>query len=126
MLTSDRVHQKIKQYFYSLNHQQFEATAALFSTEGRLYPPFEASLQGREKILTYLKRKAGNMETNLSKWDLTPLEGGGWRVDVVGTVKTAHFKVNVGWQFVLTATGEIAEVHIKLLASLKELIKFQQ
>lgn len=73
-------------------------------------------------MLAYLKSNATNMRATPREWVLKPTETGGWEADVKGRVVTAHFKVNVGWQFCLTESGDIAKVRIKLLASLAELV----
>lgn len=118
MITSEQAHQQIERYFSSFNQQQFDKTAALFDTEGILHPPFETPLQSPENVLAYLKSNATNMRATPKEWVLTPSETGGWQAAVKGNVVTAHFKVNVGWKFYLTKSGDIAKVRIKLLASL--------
>lgn len=122
MISSQQAHRQIERYFSSFNQQQFDQTAALFDHEGTLHPPFERPLQGPENILAYLKGNATNMSANPSEWVLKQTKTGCWQVEVKGNVVTAHFKVNVGWQFYLTPAGDIAKAHIKLLASLADLI----
>jgi len=122
MVNSEQAHQQIERYFSSFNQQQFDKTAALFDTEGILHPPFETPLQGKKNVLAYLKDNATNMRATPREWVLTPSDTGSWQVEVKGNVVTAHFKVNVGWQFCLTQSGDIAKVRIKLLASLAELV----
>ncbi|MCY7283616.1 MAG: nuclear transport factor 2 family protein, partial [Cyanobacteria bacterium CAN_BIN43] len=47
--------QTICNYFLRLNENNFEGFAALFSTDGLLFPPFESAIGGRDAICQYLQ-----------------------------------------------------------------------
>jgi len=116
---------QVEQYFDSFNRGQFEQTASLFSPAGQLIPPFEGSIVGSENILHYLNKQANSMAATPQDWTVAPKDGGQWQVDVLGKVKALVFQVNVSWQFLVTATGEIERADIKLMASPKELLSLR-
>lgn len=131
-------------YFRSFNENQFEQTAALFSEEGKLVPPFESPIVGEQAILAYLEKEAGNITAFPERWEMKDGEGDAsqeghcdtpqeWpcqrsHIIVTGKVNAIVFKVNVAWHFTLTASNgtsapsQIERVQIKLLASPAELL----
>lgn len=115
----------IEQYFDSFNQGDFEKTASLFSQTGQLMPPFEDEITGPTEILSYLNKKAENMEAMPKQWSLYQEESDQWRVDVLGKVKAIVFQVNVNWQFTVTPSHEIGTAKIKLVASPKELLSLR-
>ena len=44
-----------EQYFQTFNENQFDQTAALFTSKGQLIPPFDSPVVGEQAILAYLK-----------------------------------------------------------------------
>ena len=115
----------VRQYFSAFNRSEFDTVTALFAESGSLYPPFEPPVVGREAIAVYLAREADGMQASPQRVEASPLEDGRILVDVRGKVTALVFKVNVSWQFVLTASGEIESVRVDLLASLEELLKIR-
>ena len=117
----------VQSYFDALNQKDFERAAGLFTEQGQLIPPFEKPIEGRAAIAHYLATEASEMT-------LTPLTCEQEDSDsepsqtfrVEGKVKHSLFLVNVAWIFDLTAAAEIETVQIKLLASLKELLKVKR
>lgn len=113
----------IASYFATLNQGQFEATAALFSPQGRLCPPYQSPIIGREAIVAYLREEASEIQ-------LIPLaekpcisSNGQIQVDVRGQVQIAGFKLNAVWTFWLNSDGKIDQVQIELLATWEELLQ---
>jgi hypothetical protein len=43
----------VLRYFETFNSGNFAATAALFTSQGALYPPFESAIVGRDAIASY-------------------------------------------------------------------------
>ncbi len=131
-----------EEYFRSFNENQFEQTAALFGEKGELVPPFESPIVGKQAILAYLEREAGNITAFPERWEMieggrnTPQALSGDRsqtpqipqIIVTGKVNAIVFNVNVAWHFILTANdgtsalSQIERVRIKLLASPAELL----
>ncbi len=116
---------QVAQYFQSLNAAQYQEVAALFAENGILEAPFEESIVGREAIATYLETEAKGMKLEPQRGESQVIENSQIQIQVLGKVNTPLFKVNVGWQFILNPNGEIAVVTVKLLASLKELLKIR-
>jgi len=116
----------LDQYFRSFNSEDYEAVASLFNAAGVLRPPFEDGIVGPEAILAYLKQEAKGMRATPLDAEATPLEQGQRQVVVQGKVKALVFIVNVRWTFTLNDDDSIADVHIKLLASLQELMQMNQ
>ncbi len=121
----------VQSYFDALNAKDFERTAALFSEQGRLIPPFEKPIEGREAIAHYLATEASEMtltpltcEPQNESENLKNEATQSFRVE--GKVKHSLFIVNVVWQFDLATTDKIESVQIKLLASFKELLKVKR
>lgn len=113
-------------YFISLNAGNYHATAALFSPDGVLNPPFEEPVVGREAIAAYLQAEAAGMQLHPHQGSVVFLEANGVAVQVKGKVQTSLFTVNVGWQFILNAQGKINSATINLLASLEELLPLRR
>lgn len=116
----------ILRYFETFNQGDFEATSALFATEGILHPPFESGIVGPEAIAAYLQAEATGMK-------LTPRQGiveaqteDGLQFRVSGKVFTPLFGVNVSWMFWLNSKQEITALKLKLLASPQELLNLRR
>lgn len=124
--------QPLQQYFAMLNAQAFDQTAQLFSPDGRLIPPFESAVVGRDAIAAYLADQALNMTLvplQLEQTDpATPVEASEdtQRLTVTGKVKTPIFNVNVAWHFDLDTAGNIESVNVKLLAKLTQLLSIKR
>ncbi|MBW4654375.1 MAG: nuclear transport factor 2 family protein [Kaiparowitsia implicata GSE-PSE-MK54-09C] len=120
--------QTLSRYFATLNAGDFQATAALFAPDGMLNPPFEAALTGPEAIALYLSQEANGLQLQPLKKTSELLEDGSDRCkyDVLGSVQTSLFTVNVCWLFVLNSQAEICSVNVKLLATMKELLQLKR
>ncbi len=126
-LTSEGItHQTVLRYFETMNAGDFEATSALFATEGSLKAPFESPFLGRDAIAAYLHREAPGMKLEPREGIVETLENDQIQVQVSGTVQTPWCGVNVSWLFVLNQESEIAAATIKLLASPQELLNMQK
>lgn len=112
----------IAQYFETFNQGDFAATATLFSVEGKLLPPFESELVGRDAILAYLTREATGMQVALREMKSAALDAVLSQVDVIGKVQTAAFQINAKWRFQINSQAEIQSLEIKLMATLKDLL----
>ena len=111
----------IQSYFSTLNQGQFELTAALFSNQGQLVPPFDSPVIGPLAIADYLKQEAVNMKFQPRSATSQVLPNGKTDVQVRGQVRTNVFKVSVVWNFLLSDQGKIALVKVNLIASMQEL-----
>lgn len=109
-------------YFEGFNNEDYERVAALFDAEGVLSPPFEEGILGPEAIQNYLAAEAKGMRATPLRADAVELEDGKRQVVVKGRVKALVFMVNVQWTFILSQENNILDAHIKLLASLQELM----
>lgn len=116
----------IQQYFNGLNEEEFESVSELFAPEGELRPPFEEPVVGTEAVATYLEAEAKGMKLYPGTEFRESVEGENRHFEILGQVETAVFKVNVAWFFVLNPGSEILSVRVKLLASLKELVKLRR
>lgn len=116
----------ILRYFETMNAGDYEATAALFTDNGVMQPPFEEPIEGKAAIATYLKAEAIDMQLLPKTGVVEPQESGDTQIQVKGKVKTPLFSVNVGWIFILTPEQTISFVRIKLLASPQELLSFRR
>jgi len=116
----------VGQYFQTLNAGEFEATAQLFAEDGFLQPPFEDPVVGPAAIATYLQSEAAGLTLIPHHGTSRLLDNGCAEYEVTGTVKTPWFSVNICWQFILSPWQEIFVVRVKLLASLRELLRFRQ
>lgn len=126
-LTSESItHQTVVRYFETMNAGDFNATSALFATEGSLKAPFESPFLGREEIAAYLHREAPGMRLEPRDAISETLENDQTQIQVSGTVQTGWCGVNVSWLFVLNSEREIAAATIKLLASPQELLNMQK
>jgi hypothetical protein len=122
----DEASATIEQYFVLLNAGQFDEVAALFATEGVLYPPFDDGLVGPEAIAVYLKAEAKGMQLQPRRMIYESLPTGEVQFQVNGKVQTPLFGVNVTWYFVINARNEILSVGVKLLAALEELLHLKR
>jgi hypothetical protein len=113
-------------YFQGFNSENYDAVASLFHAEGVLRPPFEEGIVGPEAILAYLQREAKGMKATPLEAEVTSQEEGQRQVVVQGKVKALVFMVNVRWTFILNEDDAIMDAHIKLLASLQELMQMNQ
>jgi len=114
-------HPTVKHYFDTLNVQDFEGTANLFSQQGELHPPLEEPVRGVGAIAQYLRREAAGMKLFPQNGNQQFQETGEIEVTVQGYVETSLFNVNVAWQFLINADNRLQTVAIKLLASWEEL-----
>ena len=110
----------IVDYFASINQENFEQTAALFSEDGQMLAPFEKPIIGRDAIALYLAKEAKGMKLLPQTGIYEPSEAEN-NIKVTGKVKTSLFSVNVAWYFSLNQ-GQIISARIKLLASPQELL----
>ena len=108
--------------FVTLNQEQFDLSAQLFSEQGQLIPPFDTPLIGQAAIANYLKQEATDMSLQPVSEASQVLDNGQTDVEVKGKVSTSTFSVGVVWNFLISESGEIDLVKVNLLASLKELL----
>ncbi len=113
-------------YFTTLNQGKFISTAALFSKQGCLNPPFEKPVQGRTAIAQYLAGEAGGMSFLPERGERLSGDHPHPLYYIQGKVKMPWFTVNVTWLIQLNAAQEIIIVDIKLLASLNDLLAFNR
>lgn len=113
----------IYRYFATMNAQEYRQTAALFSSEGVMRPPFESDISGPEAIAQYLEAEALGMQLHPKEGKLEENSDRTYRV--IGKVKTPLFGVNVAWTFTLNQSQQIKSTTIKLLASPQELLKLR-
>ncbi len=113
----------VQSYFSTLNQGQFELTAALFSAQGQLVPPFDSPVISPQAIADYLKQEAVDMKFQPRSATSQVLPNGKTDVEVRGQVSTSLFKVNVVWNFLLSNQGKIALVKVNLIASMQELLR---
>lgn len=116
----------IGRYFEGFNSENYDSVASLFDSEGILRPPFEEGILGPEAIKNYLADEAKGMRATPLEAEVVVQENGQRRVTVKGRVKALVFVVNVQWTFVLSQSDTILDAHIKLLASLQELMHINQ
>ncbi|MDJ0843803.1 ketosteroid isomerase family protein [Crocosphaera sp.] len=116
----------IRQYFETLNEENFSATATLFAMDGTLTPPFESPITGQAAIASYLQQEAKGMTLFPFQEALETTETGHIHAKIKGKVTTPLFTVNVAWIFILNREKEIVSVEVKLLASLEELVKLKR
>ena len=112
----------IESYFSTLNQNQYDLAAGLFSQQGQLIPPFESAVVGGQAIASYLKQEAIDMSFHPISETATVLTNGQTDVEVRGKVSTSTFTVNVVWNFLIAKSGSIDLVKVNLLASLKDLM----
>jgi hypothetical protein len=115
----------IANYFDTINTGNFEATAALFAEKGKLCPPFEKEIVGREAIAQYLKVEAKGMKLQVDRSNYNRSNDNLIEVMTNGKVFTSLFSVNVAWKFLLNDSDEIVAVKIDLLASAGELLNLK-
>lgn len=131
-LTDSEIEPVISRYFETLNAGDFQSTAALFAIDGKLYPPMENAIVGREAIEAYLSAEAKGMQliplerSITQETDQTRCQAEGQsEYQVAGKVQTPFFSVNVAWKFILNDRAKIVSVKVKLLAALEELINLK-
>ncbi len=115
----------ITRYFETLNQGEFAATAALFTIDGELHPPFESAIIGQNAIALYLEKEALNLTLAPQAGIKENLDSEQTKIQVSGQVETPYFKVNVSWQFILNPSQKISYAKVKLLASPQELLKIR-
>ena len=115
----------IVDYFATINREEFELTAALFTPEGKLLAPFEKPIIGQEAIALYLTKEAKGMKLLPLQGTSEPAEDNSTLIIVTGKVQTSLFKVNVAWHFNFNQQ-KITTAQIKLLASPQELLGLKQ
>lgn len=116
----------VERYFKTLNAGTFAETAALFTPDGVMKPPFESEVIGPGAIATYLEQEAKGIKLQPREGIVQPLEDGSRQVQVSGKVQTSVILVNVAWTFVLNDQDQLASATIKLLASPQELLKIRK
>lgn len=116
----------VLRYFETMNAGDYDATASLFAETGKMQPPFENLIVGREAIASYLKAEARGMQLSPKKGISEMLDDHQTQVQVSGKVQTPVFGVNVSWIFVLSPEQEILFTKIKLLASPQELLSLRR
>ena len=114
--------QVIHNYFLTLNENDFEEFAALFSPDGVLFPPFESAIAGRDAICQYLQTTGIEVKAFPQSGTVQPEENGITVYQISGNVQTSYFKVNVIWIIELNPKEQIVSAKIKLLATLQDLL----
>lgn len=117
--------QTLARYFETLNAGEFQQTADLFTAEGKLYPPFEEEIVGREAIVHYLEKEAQGLQLFPLRKSVEQAEGS-LSYHIIGKVQTPLFSVNVGWNFIVNLDAEICSIRVKLLAALQELLRLKK
>ncbi|WP_427156776.1 nuclear transport factor 2 family protein [Aliinostoc sp. HNIBRCY26] len=112
----------ILEYFKNLNARNFTATAALFTPQGVMNPPFESAIVGRDAIARYLRKEAQDVKAEPQQGISATLKDGYTQVQVTGKAHTFWCSVNVMWLFTLNPQQQITDTQIKLLASPQELV----
>lgn len=126
VLPESQISATITAYFAGLNSENYVEMAALFTTDGILFPPFEEAVVGPNAISQYLQAEAVGMRAFPKTYQrITTDSLDDENVLVRGRVQLPLFSVNVAWDFCLTSLGKIKSVRVDLLASLEELIKFR-
>ena len=118
--------QIIHNYFLTLNENNFEEFAALFSPDGLLFPPFESAIAGRDAICQYLQTTGIEVKAFPQSGTVQPEENGITVYQISGNVKTSYFTVNVVWIIELNVEHQIVSAKIKLLATLEDLLRFKR
>ncbi|MCW5317977.1 nuclear transport factor 2 family protein [Nostoc sp. KVJ3] len=113
-------------YFETLNAGEFEATAALFTVDGVMHPPFESDIVGKDAIAAYLKQEGQNLKAYPNTGITETLETGEMQIQVTGKAQTSWCSVNVLWLFILNQQRQIFYTRIKLLASPQELLSLRR
>lgn len=116
----------VLRYFETLNTGDFEATAAVFATDGAMRPPFESEIVGPDAIAAYLQKEAQGMKLEPRQGIAQKLDNEQIQVQVTGKVQTSWCGVNVSWLFVLNQEHEILSATVKLLASPQELLNMRR
>ena len=117
--------QVIHNYFLTLNENNFEEFAALFSPDGLLIPPFESAIVGRDAICQYLQTTGIEVKAFPQSGTVQPENNGITVYQISGNVKTSYFTINVVWIIEVNAEQQIVSAKIKLLATLEDLLRFK-
>ena len=116
----------ILRYFETLNAGAFEATAALFASDGVMHPPFESGIVGSQAIAHFLQLEAQDIQLYPTLGIIETLENDQIQVQVSGKAQTSWCGVNVLWLFILNQQRQILYTKIQLLASPQELLSLRQ
>lgn len=116
----------VDRYFVGFNAEDYRSVADLFEADGVLLAPFEEPMHGPEAVYTYLRAEAVDMRAVPLEVETATNAEGTPLVVVKGHVKTLLFTVTVRWTFVVSATDKLQSAEIRLLASLQELMQFNQ
>ncbi|WP_392532187.1 ketosteroid isomerase family protein [Nostoc sp. C117] len=116
----------VVRYFQTLNSGEFEVTAALFTKDGVMHPPFESDILGTDAIAAYLKQEAKNIKTYPKAGIAETLENGNIQIQVTGKAQNSWCSVNILWLFILNQQSQILYTRIKLLASPQELLSLRR
>ena len=118
--------QTICNYFLMLNENNFEGFAALFSTDGLLFPPFESAIVGKDAISQYLQTTGIDVKAFPECGTVQLGNDGITAYQISGNVKTSYFTVNVIWIIELNTEQQIVSAKIKLLATLQDLLHLKR
>lgn len=118
--------QTIHNYFLTLNENNFEEFAALFSLDGVLFPPFESAIVGRDAICQYLQNTGIEVKAFPQSGTVQPENNGITVYQISGNVKTSYFTVKVVWIIELNTEQQIVSAKIRLLATLEDLLRFKR
>ena len=116
----------VESYFFLLNKGKFQEASQLFAESGVLVPPFEGAIAGPEAIAHYLTQEASGISIVPLNISVTDDTGEVVTLKATGRVSLSWCQVNVAWQFRIDPDEKIASVEVQLLATLQELLKFQQ
>lgn len=116
----------LQRYFDALNAHNFQQAANMYATDGQLVPPFEEPITGRSAIEAHLTDEASDMTFILESCDSISADDDTSVFLVKGKVSTPLLKVGVAWTIGIDKTNQIASVEIKLLATLRELLRLRQ
>lgn len=118
--------QTVLSYMDNLNANDFEALAALFTSDGALQPPFRRPIVGKDAILRFFREECQNLKLIPERGVAEAAEDGYTPIKVTGKCQTPWFGaavgMNIAWRFLLNPDGKIFFVAIDLLASPKELL----
>lgn len=113
-------------YFSSLNESDFEGVVDLFAEDGVMHPPFERPIAGRAAICKYLQAEAVGVESFPESGEVLCTANGEVAYQIAGNVKLSLFTIPVGWSISVNERGEIANVTVKLLAALQDLLPLKR
>ncbi|MEC4814764.1 MAG: ketosteroid isomerase family protein [Scytonema sp. PMC 1069.18] len=116
----------ILHYFQTFNAGEFQKTAALFTDDGVMHPPFESDIVGRDEIIRYLEKEAQDVKAYPRQGIFETLEEEQIQFQVTGKAQTSWCGVNVLWLFILNQQRQILYTRVKLLASPQELLALRR